>query len=147
MTHPELNAHVLLAYAAIAVGVAVGIVGASRRRPRREPIMQEPAIEETDDVTEHPSEIYHDDIKPLQEQTNAELVEKLRKAAKDLAARMPDGITSDDIFEVCEIPANVDRRIMGAVFNKNEWEHVGWVASRRKINHGRPVRRWIRKAA
>lgn len=147
MTHPELNAPVLLAYAAIAVGVAVGIIGASWRRPRREPIMQEPAIEETDDVTEHPSEIYHEDIKPLQEQTNAELVEKLRKAAKELAARMPDGITSDDIFDMVDIPSNVDRRIMGAVFNKTEWVHVGWQASRRRINHGRPIRRWKRKAA
>ncbi len=147
MTHPELSTPVLLAYAAIAVGVAVGIIGASWRRPRQMPILQETVKQETEDVTDHPSEIYHDDIKPLQEQTNAELVEKLRKAAKDLAARMPDGITSDDIMDMVDIPVSVDRRIMGAVFNKNEWEHVGWVPTRRREAHGRPIRRWIRKVA
>jgi len=146
VTHPELNTHVLWAYAAIAVGVAVGVVGASWRG-RRQTFKQEPTAEESESVTDHPSQAYHDDIKPLQEQTNAELVEKLRKAAKELAARMPDGITSDDIFDIVDIPTNVDRRIMGAVFNKAEWEHVGWQASRRRINHGRPIRRWRRKAA
>lgn len=96
---------------------------------------------------QHPSEAYHEGVKPLQEDVNADLVATLRKAARDLAKRNPAGITSDDIHEVCSIPANVDRRIMGAVFNKTEWEHAGWVASRRKVNHGRPVRIWRLKAA
>lgn len=140
---PPLSNEVLLAYVALAAGTAIAVIFASRRAT---PDWDADAdlIEETG-VSEHPSSAYHQGVLPLQEETNAELVAKLRKAAKELAARMPEGITSDDIFEVCDIPANVDRRIMGAVFNKEEWVHVGWQPTRRRAAHGRPIRIWLRK--
>lgn len=138
----------LLVCVVLGVSTAVGVYMAGRHNHQQQgkALPYEP-IDDEGDVMNHPSDVYHKDVKPLQEDTNAELVEKLRKAAKELSARMPEGITSDDILEVCEIPTSVDRRIMGAVFNKIEWEHVGWVPTRRREAHGRPIRRWRRKIA
>lgn len=93
----------------------------------------------------HPSEAYHKDVKPLQELHQAELVERLRAAAKTLARQNPDGITSDDVHAAVDIPAGTDSRIMGAVFSKKHWVHVGWRASTRKVNHGRPISIWKAK--
>lgn len=94
---------------------------------------------ESDEVT---SAIYHDEILPAQVAAHEDLVLKLRRVAKELAASKPEGITADDIHAVCPIPPGVDPRIMGAAFERGKWVKRGWVASSRKETHGRPVRIW-----
>ena len=139
MTHPELNAHVLLAYAAIAVGVAVGIVGASWRGRRQEP-KQEPAIEEFDDVGDE--NIYAAEILPEQVKNHKELVAKIRAKARELASSGRE-ITTDDIHEALPIPDGVDGRILGAAFfPRKDWRKTGYVNSRRRENHSRPIAKW-----
>lgn len=49
-------------------------------------------------------------------------------------------LTVDDIREVCPIPAEFDPRVMGAVFRTPEWERLGYVQSRRRLCHNRPIR-------
>lgn len=117
------------------VGTVLGIYLAAR--PRRE-------TEEQEDM----ADVFTQDVLPLFDASNAELVAKLRKAALELGAKNPDGITADDVHDVCPIPPGVDPRIMGSAFQKQDgWQKAGWMQSRRKSNHGRPVRIWKRRAA
>lgn len=129
----------------LGVSTAVGVYMAGRHNNHQQQQGKaenyETDLDEVVDVN-HPSEAYHKDVKPLQEEHQADLVERLRAAAKALAATHPDGITSDEVHAVVNIPEATDRRVMGAVFNKKDWVHVGWRASTRKINHGRPIRVW-----
>ncbi len=78
----------------------------------------------------------------------AAYVTKLRETARHLVAMNPDGITTDDLHDVCPVPPGIERRIMGTAFPKEDgWVKAGWVQSRRKVNHGRPVMKWVRRTA
>lgn len=78
----------------------------------------------------------------------AAYVKQLRAAARHLAALNPDGITADDLHDACPVPKGIEPRIMGAAFPKEDgWVKAGWVQSRRKINHGRPIMKWVRRTA
>lgn len=58
-------------------------------------------------------------------------------------ARERGSVTSDDVWERCPIPPAIDRRTMGSVFKSGDtFKHIGFVKSRRRVNHGRPVSRW-----
>lgn len=120
---------------AIFLGTALAVYMASKSGKKEQPEL------EADDV-DHPADAFHQGTLPLFEESQAELVAKLRRVARDLGARNPNGITSDDIHEVCPLPSTVDPRIMGAVFERGLWEKAGTEPSRRKINHGREIRRW-----
>lgn len=98
-------------------------------------------VEDQDEM----ADVFTQDVLPMFEESNAELVAKLRKAALELGAKNPDGITADDIHDVCPIPPGVDPRIMGSAFEKGLWIKAGWTATRRKSAHSRPVRIWKRK--
>lgn len=92
-------------------------------------------------MTSHP---YFDGVAP--EQTappdKAEYLAEARAVARHLAASR-QWITADDIHEVCPVPAGIDPRILGSAFPKSDgWIPGNYVASRRKINHKRPVRLW-----
>ncbi len=96
---------------------------------------------------EEVSTVFEQQVLPIFEESNADLVAKLRRAALELGAKNPEGITADDIHSVCPIPEGVDPRIMGSAFQKALWVKSGWMQSRRKENHGRPVRIWKRRVA
>ena len=75
--------------------------------------------------------------------TRADFLKQCREYAYLVAMRRANKqCTVDDIREAISIPNGWDGRLMGAVFTtgkKGEWEAVGFVKSRQKINHGRPI--------
>jgi hypothetical protein len=64
---------------------------------------------------------------------------RARRAAQDIARRDAT-VTIDQVREVCPPPKGVDPRIMGAVFTRKHFEAIGWIDSRRKECHFRPIR-------
>lgn len=142
MTHPEITLHVLLVYAALAVGIAVGLIGASWRRPRQ--ITQEPAEEETDDVGDE--NLYAAKVLPEQEKNHPELVKRIRETAQRLAA---DGreISTDDLHPLIQLPDGVDPRIMGVAFVPRKlWVKTSYKPTVRKAANSRPVAHWRLRA-
>jgi hypothetical protein len=78
----------------------------------------------------------------LQIKAHPDLVERLRDAARRLAAGGRE-ITSDDVHQACPVPNGVDPRIMGAVFHpRSDWLRTGTKQSRRRENHGRWISIW-----
>lgn len=77
------------------------------------------------------------------------LTKSLQQMARQIARERPGGITSADVIAALEAADPTthkrlearDRRLMGAVFPKDEWEQTGeWRATG---SHGRPQRVWI----
>ncbi len=138
----------LLIVAVVFAGSAFGFYMAERNHPRRRTAVYH--IETEDDpVMPDEANVYVQGVLPLQIKAQPELVEKLRAAARTLAAGGRE-ITSDDVHEVCPVPPGVDPRIMGAVFHpRSEWQRVGTQPSRRRdANHGRWISRWaLRESA
>ena len=137
----------------IAAAVFLGSVPAfilaawQRRGPRY--LNQVSALEqsiETEGI-EDVSDIYRQEVLPLQVKAHPDLVAKLRATARALAGAGAE-ITSDEIHARCPIPPNVDPRVMGAAFHpKEDWERIGWRPSKRRESHHRPVAIWrLRKA-
>ena len=67
-----------------------------------------------------------------------------RKCAIQIARNNPEGIvTVDDVRTVCPPLADMDPRVMGAIFNnKRTFEAVGYVNSTRRDCHHRPIRQF-----
>ena len=65
-----------------------------------------------------------------------------RDAARELLAERPS-ITINDVREVCPPPADIDGRVMGAVFRHKDFEATGEFvrSSRGECNH-RPIQRF-----
>jgi len=40
-------------------------------------------------------------------------------------------------------PESIDPRVMGAIFNRSDWEAVEFVNSHRRTCHKRPIRRFV----
>ena len=112
-----------------------------RRGPRY--LNQVSELEQPEEVEEM-GEIYEQQVLPLQVEHHKELVDKLRKAARELGAYGKE-VTSDDVHAKCPIPAGVDPRVMGAAFPKADWVRVRSVKSNRAVNHGRFISSWKRK--
>lgn len=52
-------------------------------------------------------------------------------------------VTSDDLWALCPPPSEINPKVMGAVFRKNAgFKPVGYVPSKRKQAHARPIREW-----
>ena len=65
-----------------------------------------------------------------------------RAAARRLLETRPS-ITVNDIREVCPPPADIDPRVMGAVFRHRDFEATGeFVLSSRNTCHKRPIQRF-----
>ena len=65
-----------------------------------------------------------------------------RDAARKLLAERPS-ITINDVREVCPPPADIDPRVMGAVFRHADFEATGeFVLSSRATCHRRPIQRF-----
>ena len=73
------------------------------------------------------------------ERARAEYLIQARACAYRLA-KLKKVITINDVREVCPPPSEVDPRVMGAVFNTEDWEPIGFHLSARA--HGRMVRKW-----
>lgn len=89
-----------------------------------------------------PSDIYTQEVLPLQIKAHPDLISDLQRVARELAA---DGaeITADDIHERVAIPKGVDRRVMAAAFTpKGDWRLVRYQKSRRPENHFRTIAVW-----
>ena len=67
-----------------------------------------------------------------------EFLSNARWVAKRLAYKKGQ-VTIDDVREQVKIPDFIDGRVMGAVFNRDEWEKVGYINTKVKSSHGRPV--------
>lgn len=78
-------------------------------------------------------------VLPLFEEHREDWLDAARMAAVRLGKSQPV-VTIDDVREVCPPPPGVDPRVMGAVFwPRDVWERVGFVSSKRKACHNRPV--------
>jgi hypothetical protein len=82
----------------------------------------------------------------LFEATRGDYLESARAAARKLLVSKY-WITIDDVRKVCPPPEGVDPRVMGAVFNKADYESLGWINSTRPECHRRPVQRFRLKKA
>ncbi len=88
------------------------------------------------------SDVYVQEVLPLQEREHPELARRLREVAQRLA-REKGEITSDDIHAAHPIPQGIDPRIMGAAFTpKKLWLRTGQQQSKRRENHGRWISTW-----
>lgn len=87
------------------------------------------------------------------EERDPELSRKLQAVARRLGHEQPGGITSGNVTAALEAmdPSTherlqqLDKRLLGALFKKDEWLQTGeW---RPTGSHGRPQRVWVLKAA
>ena len=51
-------------------------------------------------------------------------------------------VSADDIHEHCPVPADMDPRVMGAVFGRGNFRVLRYQPSRRAINHARFIPVW-----
>lgn len=89
-------------------------------------------IDESDEI------LSKDDAMALFEEHRAEWLARARDAASRLYRRFGRPITIDDVRSECPPPDVYDPRVMGAVFSG--WTPVGYINSRRRTCHGRPIR-------
>jgi len=74
----------------------------------------------------------------LFEKERSEFLEYCRWVARKIV-RDQDTITIDDVRSQVELPLNIDGRVFGAVFNRDEWEKIGYAQTKRQSSHGRPI--------
>lgn len=78
----------------------------------------------------------------LLEETRPDYLALARNAARKLLETQ-DTITINDVREVCPPPADIDPRVMGAVFRCADFEATGeFVLSSRTTCHRRPIQRF-----
>lgn len=77
------------------------------------------------------------------EQARAEYIAEARSVAASIC-EIGASITVNDVRRLCPPPGGIDPRVMGAVLRKPQWASLGYVGSKRKTCHGRPVSRFQR---
>lgn len=76
------------------------------------------------------------------EEHRPDYLAEARSAARRLLETRPS-ITINDVREVCPPPADIDPRVMGAVFRHKDFEATGeFVLSSRNTCHRRPIQRF-----
>ena len=78
----------------------------------------------------------------LLERTRADWLTYARSYAV-LHARLHGSVTADDIHERWPIPEGVDPRVMGAALKIPELAPDGYVQTKRREAHARPIRRFV----
>lgn len=78
----------------------------------------------------------------LLEEVRKEYLEEARVAAKQIAMEGNGTCTVDQVRDVCPPPQEIDGRVMGAIFNNQDWEHAGYERSNRVTCHKRPISRF-----
>ena len=78
----------------------------------------------------------------LLETHRPDYLSEARDAARKLLSER-QSITINDVREVCPPPADIDPRVMGAVFRHRDFEATGeFVLSSRTTCHRRPIQRF-----
>lgn len=77
-------------------------------------------------------------VLPLFEEHRGDWLATARAAARFLGHGGAP-VTIDAVRKLCPPPADVDPRVMGAVFLRREWTRIGFEQSARRECHGRPV--------
>lgn len=77
------------------------------------------------------------------ERTRAKYLAAARQLAHQLG-REGKPVTVDDIRRRLPPPKDIDGRVMGAIFTRSEWVRLGYIPSRRRTCHGRPICEFIR---
>lgn len=75
----------------------------------------------------------------LFEQTRKQFLENARWVAVRIAKQNNGFVNIDQVREQVTTPQNVDPRVYGAVFNKEEFEKSGYTLTTRKTSHSRPI--------
>ena len=65
------------------------------------------------------------------EETRKEYLQQARYAADKLYANGKKELTGNDIREICPPPANIDPRVMGAIFPRKIWKVISYRPSQR----------------
>ena len=65
------------------------------------------------------------------------------RVVRDAFLRVRDEVSADDIHRLCPIPADIDPRVMGALFR--DLERVRYQPSRRPERHACPISVWRKK--
>lgn len=78
--------------------------------------------------------------------SGARWVEEARDAAIAIA-NVRGEVTSDDVWQACPPPADVDGRLMAGVFSRTDWEIAGYRHSVRGRNAARQIAVWRLKQA
>lgn len=81
-------------------------------------------------------------VAPHFEQTRAEYLAEARHYARLIAKERPF-VTVNDVRAVCPPPPHMDPRVMGAIFNRSDWERIGYIENPRKVCRGRPIARFV----
>lgn len=85
-----------------------------------------------------PRQIFEQEVVPLFEWHSGEWLAKAREVAFTIAERRGT-VTINDVRKICPPPADVDPRVMGAVFMSRVFKRVGYIDSNRATCHGRPI--------
>lgn len=88
--------------------------------------------------------LYESDVMPLQEAAHSDWLAEARSRALEIG-RDGRSVTVDNVREELPPPEGVDPRVMGAIFRTSDWEAVGFVNSRRRLCHNRPIREFKRR--
>jgi len=76
----------------------------------------------------------------LLERTRKDYLLEARAAARKIAYMTQVPISVDDVRAICPPPETIDPRVMGAIFNRADWEPVEFINSHRHTCHNRPIR-------
>ena len=79
----------------------------------------------------------------LLERTRKDYLAKARSVAAQIAYTTQQPVCVDDVRALCPPPPEIDPRVMGAIFNRSDWEAVEFVNSHRATCHKRPIRRFV----
>lgn len=75
----------------------------------------------------------------LFEKTRQEFLQNCRWIAIRVAKEHGGYVNIDQVREQVTTPENVDPRVYGAVFNRKDFEKVGYLQTTRKTSHARPI--------
>ncbi len=75
----------------------------------------------------------------LFEEHRADYLAQARKAAKEIWDRTGKPVNVNQVREVCPPPEHVNGQVMGAIFNRGDWEFVRYIKSDRNDAHRRPI--------
>lgn len=91
------------------------------------------------------SDLFEQTVLPMFEQNRESFLAAARRLALEIARQRDGGpVTINDLRHAgLEPPEDIDPRVMGGVFAGRDWVCVGYVGSRRKTCHGRPVAQFV----
>ncbi len=96
-------------------------------------------------------QVFRQEVLPHLEAARKQFLERARAVAMRIASNNETGIVTIDMVRAqCPPPEGVDPRVMGAVFRSGRhspWRKIGYVQSRRRACHGRPVALFKLKSA